>query len=318
MLKSGHLQTILGSFGRSRKILDSTQKIISLPDGDQLCCEISQSNEWKRSDPTIVMVHGLGGSYKSLYLQRLVPRLLNAGYRTVRVNLRGCGSGQGLARLSYHGGNSRDVLRVVRSLKSEFPHSNISLIGFSLGGNIILKLVGELGSAAQPLISHAIGVCPAIDLMNSAQLIKQKKNRVYQKYFMKSLCAQVKLHHHHFPDLPPIQIHQKMDLIEFDEKYTSVIWGFKGASDYYEQSSSKYHLSDIQIPCDILYARNDPVIDHRAISDASWSDTTTLWCANTGGHMGFLSWSGRDYGLRWMDYQIMNIIQYNASYTQTS
>jgi uncharacterized protein len=312
-LKSAHLQTIIGSFGRSTEIPYSHQQFINLQDGDNLCCEVSQPPNWRKSDPTFVMIHGLGGSYRSLYLQRLVPRLLNERYRTVRVNLRGCGSGKGLAKRSYHGGNSRDILKVLKTLKKEFPLSEITLIGFSLGGNIILKLLGELGSAAQCLVSHAMGICPAVDLMNSAQLITLKQNRLYQDYFMKNLCQEVQQRHQHFPDLPNISIHRKMNLIEFDEKYTAVLWGFKGALDYYQECSSQKYVGEIRVPCDILYAHNDPVIDHATIKNAPWPKSTTLWCANTGGHMGFLSWSGKDYGYRWMDYQIMNIINSSLS-----
>lgn len=308
ILRSGHLQTIVGSFGRETKIPYSFQKHIPLNDGDKLCCEVSQNPEWIESDPTVVMIHGLGGSYKSLYLQRLVPRFLNKGYRTVRVNLRGCGSGEGLAKMSYHGGNSRDVLKVLKELKKSSPQSKITLIGFSLGGNIILKLLGELGSIAEGFVHRAIGVCPAVDLMNSAKLITLGKNRIYQKYFMKNLCYQVHKRHEHFPDLPSIPISKNMNILEFDNHYTAVLWGFKDAVDYYQRSSSKKYVPEIKIPCDILFAENDPVIDCNTIINAPWPKNTNLWSASTGGHMGFLSWSGREYGFRWMDYQIMKII----------
>ncbi len=306
---SHHIQTVIGSCGLSTNLMPTSQIIIPLPDGDKLCCEISTPSQWKTCDPTVLMIHGLGGSHRSLYLQRLVPKLLEMNHRVIRVNLRGCGTGEHLARLTYHGGVSDDILHVLNKIKQMTPLSPITLLGFSLGGNIILKLIGELGSDAEQYISQALLVCPAVDLFDSAQRIDLPQNRFYQKYYLKMLQTQVQRRYHMFSDLPKINIKEAKRLMDFDEKYTSVIWNFSSALDYYDKCSSSKLVANIKVPCNILYAEDDPVVNPQTIESADWPKNVNLWRTTRGGHMGFVGYVGGGYGFRWMDYQVIKFIR---------
>jgi len=147
-LNDPHYQTIIGSVWSFFFEPNSEQRVVVLPDGDRICLEVTTPRDWKPTNLTVFLVHGLCGSHKSPNLGRMAKRLEPLGVRVVRFNMRGCGSGRGLAKQGYHSGSSEDVFESIKALKKECPESPIILIGFSLGGNIVLKMCGELASLA--------------------------------------------------------------------------------------------------------------------------------------------------------------------------
>lgn len=309
IISSGHFQTIIGSFGRRPAPPPHTDHaIISLPDGDKLHCEITTPPNWKDTDRTVVFVHGLTGSHRSKYLVRLTPKLLSIGYRSIRVNLRGAGSGASLARRTYHGGTSDDIFEVIKALKMTAPLSPLILVGFSLGGNIILKMLGELGSEAEKYVSHSLTICPVVDLHSSAQWITKPKNRFYEKYFLYHLKQQIRDREKLVPDTPKITVSKAKTFYEFDEGYTSILWDFKGALDYYEKCSSKNFIPEITVPCQVIFSQDDPMIDPKSIHSVSWPRHTEIWQTAKGGHLGFVGYVGDGYGFRWLDYQIIKFL----------
>lgn len=308
LLRSGHAQTILGAFGKRPETPQSTPFILPLGDGDQLYFEVTKPDNWKESDPTILMIHGLGGSSRSLYLQRLIPHLLANGFRTIGMNLRGSGPGEQLAKKMYHGGISNDLFAAIQEIKKLTPKTPLTILGYSLGGNLLLKLLGELGASAIGSIEKAIAVCPAINLYESAKRISEPRYMIYNEYYIRSLVNHVKKRNLLFPELPTYQVSTKMNLVDFDNHYTSVVWNFKNALDYYEKSSAKNYVCAIQVPCNVLFSRDDPVVTASTIHSANWSNHVTLWEASRGGHMGFISWTGKEFGYRWMDQKVMQMI----------
>jgi uncharacterized protein len=175
-----HLQTIVAAeLTWSREPL-STTHLVELSDGDKIALEVSTPRGWQPYAPTVVMLHGLCGCHRSPYMQRLARKLWRSGLRAVRMNLRGCGSGRGLARYPYHSGRSADALAVLESLLQTTPQSPVTLIGFSLGGNIVLKLAGELSAAVPDNLQRVIAVCPPADLVACSHLLEQPANRFYK------------------------------------------------------------------------------------------------------------------------------------------
>src|SRR5690606_21143125 len=162
-------------------------KLVRLPDGDFISLEITTPKGWKPSDLSVFLVHGLCGSSKSPYLVRLAKRLNEVGIRAIRYNMRGCGSGRGLAKGIYHCGRSEDVFECLKVIKREHPESPIALIGYSLGGNIVLKLVGELGGLASTLLEKVIAVSPPAELYSSILLLSSPENAFYEKYFYRQI-----------------------------------------------------------------------------------------------------------------------------------
>ena len=298
-LKSPHLQTIAACFSPPGKSPPSTQKIIFLDDGDALCCEISTPAFWKENEKTIILIHGLGGCHQATYMIRLSRKFYTAGLRVVRVNMRSCGSGKEYAKRPYHGGLSNDIKQVVLDLKNETPFSPITIIGFSLGGNIALKLAGELGAANSDLVHSTIAICPPIDLAETAEIMARPINHLYNRYYM-----------HHLDKLTKKWTlgHQFSNIFEFDKLVTAPIWGFSSPSEYYKKSSSGFLLDKIVHPCHILLCADDPFINYRTCLDFKRSQAVKIELSSYGGHMGFLGWADKEHGYYWLDHHLFKLI----------
>lgn len=302
-----HAQTILGTLTSFCKAPKSQREYVMLPDMDCLTMERCTPKNWRETDPTIIMVHGLCGSHNSNYLQRLTKKLYHKGVQTVRVNLRGCGSSRGLSRFFYHCGSSDDVLMCVKQIKKAFPHSPISLVGFSLGGNIVLKLTGELGEAAKELLAQVIAVNAPADLRTSVQLIGLPKNKMYQRYFIGLLREDVHYRHERF-GLPKVNLPKSMSIFEFDEYYIAPQMGYKSALDYYDACSSKRVIPQIAVPCQILFAGDDPIIHTSCLDHEPLPQNVKVIKTKQGGHLGFLSSPLSKSGARWMDHFVLSWI----------
>lgn len=300
LLTNGHLQTIVAARVYLPLEPPSITRLVCLPDGDRLALEVSTPRSWQSDAPTVAMVHGLCGCHRSPYMMRLAWKLWRCGVRAVRINLRGCGSGKGLARQPYHSGRSEDVLAVLVDLHQSTPQSPITLIGFSLGGNIALKLAGELAAAATYL-KQVIAVCPPADLAACSRLLSQPANRVYERHFMRLLRAAVLERQTRFPDLPRVELPQRLSLYAFDNLYTAPRCGFRDADDYYARCSAAPLVPRITIPCRILFAADDPFIDATVFDGQALPANVQVVRTARGGHLGFLGVPGRPGGYRWMD-----------------
>lgn len=301
LFPGSHQQTILGSFYLMPRKLDSITRFIELPDKDLIAIEVTQPKDWKEDDPTVLLVHGLCGSHDSPYMIRIAKKLSNKGYRAIRFNLRGCGSGKGKAKKIYHSGRSQDVLEVLKVLKKESPKSLITLAGFSLGGNIVLKLAGELNTVATNFIEKVIAVGAPVDLFSSVCLLQENENHFYQNYFLKLLVSDVMNRQRLFPDIEQVSIPKNITLIEFDEWYTAPQCGYKNAMDYYKKSSSRELVPEIDIPCHILFAEDDPLISSTALDHFTLKDHIEVNKTKKGGHLGYLGIPGGERGFHWMD-----------------
>lgn len=300
-LVSKHLQMIVSAFTPSGKAPASKQLLIDIGEGDQLSCEVSTPFHWKNEDKTIVLIHGLGGSHSSRYIIRAARKFYKIGYQVVRVNLRGCGSGIGLSKKPYCAGNSQDLLKVVQQLKKENPKSPLVLIGFSLGGNIVLKLGGELGECAKHYLEKIIAICPPLDLDKTCALIQQKKYILYHRYYLKSLLEQAK---------PWVK--QKIStLYEYDHKVTAPFWGFKGAKEYYQASSSIGFLNSIRCETDILFAKDDPFIKIDELENIQLPSNVHVWTTEHGSHLGFIGITDEPLDFQWLDQLLLKWVQPN-------
>jgi predicted alpha/beta-fold hydrolase len=251
---------------------------------------------WKPTDQTVIMLHGLGGSHEAKYMVRMAKKSFDKGYRAIRVNLRGCGSGQGLSKLPYHAGCSEDLLKVLKAYKTEAPESHVTLIGFSLGANVALKFAGELGEMASDLIKRCFAICAPLDLKQTVQAIGKRRHFFYEKYFLKSLARQTKG-----------WIEQKARTIhEFDQTITAPANGFKSADDYYQKCSCKYFLPKIRCQTEILLAEDDPFIDASIIKDVQIPTSVNIWKTKHGGHMGFIGRNAKSHDYYWMDQLLIN------------
>lgn len=302
-----HAQTILGSLTCFARAPFSRTEYVTLPDGDMMAIERCRPLNWRAKDPTIVLVHGLCGSHASNYLQRLSKKFHALGVQTVRVNLRGCGSGKGLARYFYHCGCSDDILACLKHIKKIDPETPISLVGFSLGGNIVLKLAGELAEAGKDILKQVIAVNAPCDLKRCVQRMRRPPNLMYERYFIGLLRADVHYRHERF-GLPKVNLPATMSIYEFDEYYIAPQMGYKSAMEYYEATSSKRVVPSIAIPCQILFAGDDPIIETNCLDDLILPDNINVVKTTHGGHLGFLSSPFNRCGARWMDHFLITWI----------
>jgi len=283
-----HQQTIFGSFFSFQRQPPSSRKLIELPDKDKISLEITTPKNWKPTNPTVIMLHGLCGSHKSPYLVRITKKLAKKGIRSVRFNLRGCGSGKGLAKGIYHCGRSEDVLIALKELKKESPESPIVLIGFSIGGSIVLKLAGELGDEAKKYLVKVIGINAPIDIKKSLELFAHTKNRIYERYFSKKLYAEVEYRHKKFPELGQHNLPKNFKLREFDELYTAPQSGYKDIEEYYLECSAVHKVQDITIDCNILVSQDDPIIYPNTLDDIELPPNIKYYKTKKGGHLGYI------------------------------
>ncbi len=308
-IENPHRQTIISSMFSILPKVDSQCRLIPLPDGDKLAVEITACSSWKPSDWTIVMVHGLCGSHESPYLVRMVKSLESDRVRCIRVNMRGSGSGRGLARHMYHGGRSDDIFEVIKWVKAETPDSPILVMGFSIGGNLVLKMAGELGTLADRFFSGVIAISPPADLYSSVILIDHPDNSIYEKYFLKMMRADVEYRHNKFKELPPVSLPRDLKFYEFDQLYTAPQYGFADARDYYEKCSAAPLISQISVPCRILLAEDDPIVSPWTLERYKLSSSVKVFKTKKGGHMGYLGNNGDGKGIYWLDSKLREWIK---------
>lgn len=292
-LYSKHLQMILSSYAHPGEAPSSERWMVSLGNGDQLSCEMSTPSNWNHK--IVPLFHGLGGSQDSNYMIRMTRKFYERGYKVVRVNFRGCGSGKGLSKKPYCAGCSDDILCVLQQLKVEYPQSEIYPIGFSLGGNALLKLAGELGEKANKLVKRFIAVCPPLDLEQTVQAIQKWSHTLYHQYYLKGILNQC---HHWTTD-------KFSSIYEFDDKITGPAWGFSGAKEYYQKCSSAGFLDKIKCETHIMLAEDDPFVSMECLKGIQLPDNVHVWTSTYGSHMGFLG--QREF--QWMDQQLVNWVE---------
>lgn len=302
LLRGPHLQTITAAkLSLWHREPPGEIQVVVLPDGDRLALVVSTPRSWRPEHPSVLLLHGLCGCHQSSYMMRLALKLWRRGIRAIRMNMRGCGAGTGLARQPYHSGRSPDVLAVLKTLRRQSPQSPVTLLGFSLGGNVILKFAGELGRQAEELCTQVIAVCPPADLAACSRLLGKPSNWLYERYFMRRLLAAVAERHRLFPDLAPVPLPERLSLYQFDNLYTAPQCGFADADDYYARSSAAPVVPHITLPCRILFAEDDPVIDATIFDGVALPPNVEVVRTSKGGHLGFLGRPGRLGGYRWMD-----------------
>jgi uncharacterized protein len=240
---------------------------------------------------TILIVHGLEGSSDSQYMLGIADKALAAGMNVIRYNQRNCGGTDALAPVLYHSGLSSDVAAVAREVIARDGVSRLALAGFSMGGNIVLKLAGEWGAQAPPQLRAVAVCCPAIDLATSADALHERSNRIYETYFLwalhRRMLHKARLFPRHF-DVN--RLRGIRSLREFDDKVTAYYCGFSGVDDYYDRASAAHVVERIAVPTLILYAANDPFIRITAETrrKISLNPNITFVETSDGGHCAFI------------------------------
>ncbi|MGE0525618.1 MAG: YheT family hydrolase [Bdellovibrionales bacterium] len=301
--RSGFLQTIYGNYWPMLKASkpDCFHHVM-LPDGDILVIAENRPKNWKPGSRIMLLVHGLTGSYESTYMQRMCRRLHKKGYLVLRLNLRFCGPGKGLAKKPYHAGVSEDTRFVLEWIRRVYPSSPVTQIGFSLGGNVTLKMAGEDGSRPSGNLDSVVAVSPPVDLEASSLRLAQPDNRLFERTFVKVLMNDVKLLQSYHPDeFGQLELPTQPSIRAFEELFATHRAGFRNAKEYYEKCSSIHYIPEIKVPALIVSSMDDPVVDCRDLQNAPHSDNVDIILTDRGGHIGFLGFGTTYDEVRWAD-----------------
>lgn len=296
LLGHPHIQTVLPPLLGVEKEPGSQSVPVVLPDGDQLITEITTPEGWKSSDLTVLCVPGFCGCHEDPAMVRLARRFSSKGIRVARFNGRGAGSGRGLAREVANLHFSQDVLAVVQKIKELNPESSITVIGYSLGGNVVLKMMGDLGSANNGLVSRVIAIAPPVDLttnMDRCSLLFNKNwwMSFYDRYFYQEVRK--KISSDSFP--------QKGTMPSFFQDYVAPRFGFSDAHAYFAEGSSIHTINKIEISCKILFAQDDPLVLHDLLDSHELPPHIEIYKTKKGGHLGYLGNPLKPEGFYWLD-----------------
>ncbi|MBV8893387.1 MAG: alpha/beta fold hydrolase [Acidobacteria bacterium] len=307
LLRGGHRQTLASFFLLRRLNLPPAEpRLIEVEPGVPVLCHCHWQ-ENRSSQLTVLVVHGLEGSSGSGYALGLAAKGLSAGMNVVRMNQRNCGGTGHLAPTLYHSGRSNDVAAVAHALIGGDGISQLALVGFSMGGNLVLKLAGEWGREAPPQLRAVAAVCPSVDLAASADALHERSNRVYEYYFLLKLRRRLREKARYFPDrFDPWRARGVKSLREFDDKITAPYCGFDGAADYYERAAASRLLHRIAVPTLMLHARNDPFIrlTNETRAKIAANPHISFYESDDGGHCSFLA-EANGYDGRWAERQII-------------
>ena len=261
--------------------------------------------------PTLLLLHGLEGSSLAHYICGISDKAWAAGWNVVRLNQRNCGNTEHLSRGLYHSGLTHDPLFVIRELIEVDRIRTIAVAGYSLGGNLTLKLAGELGNAAPPELAAVCAVSPTIDLASCVEALERRANIAYEFNFVRNLKARMRRKAAAFPDdyaLEPLR--RVWTVRQFDEAYTAPHHGFRGATDYYHRASALRVVERIRVPALILTAEDDPFVPTGAFRDPAVTGNPQIRVVVTphGGHCAFVEPQQPGYDGYWAEREIVRFV----------
>jgi predicted alpha/beta-fold hydrolase len=242
--------------------------------------------------PTVVIWHGMEGSTTSAYMLTMADKMFRRGFNAVRVNIRNCGGTEHLTPTLYHGGLTGDLRAVIDELITSDGFSQLYVAGFSLGGNMVLKLAGEYGDNPPREVKAVCAVSPSVNLEASTKRMAERRNWIYEQNFLKRLKRRINDKAKLFPELYDVSGLQRVRTVkQFDNTYTAPAFGFADADDYYARASSLPLIGRIRIPTLILHAKDDPFIPFEPLHDPSIAANpyVLVIAPERGGHVAFLS-----------------------------
>jgi predicted alpha/beta-fold hydrolase len=314
LLRSGHLQTLLVGVSYGYRPPHHAVAIeIPLEDGETLVVHEELGPPLAETAPLAILIHGLGGDHSSPYLQRIAHAVRQNGMRVWRVDLRGSGHGMRLACRPTHAGASDDLATVIADACRRFPLSTLHIAGFSLSGNILLKMLGECGAGAAhhqvdlARIGSATAIAPPVDLHHCANNMDRLSRRLYSYYYLKVLDAQVRERKAHWPQWNQIPAGPTIKTIrEFDARYTAPLCGFDNTDDYYTEASAKDWLREITTKTTLLVDRHDPIVTVQSFKQSLLNpQSTQLVLTSYGGHMGYFGIDESGRLIRWMEHFVI-------------
>lgn len=312
LFRNGHAQTLAAFAWPRRARLRAEEgayqaRLFDVEPGVQLLAHCRWQTG-RQSHPTLVLVHGLEGSSSSRYILGTAQKAFRVGFNVVRLNMRNCGGSEHLAPTLYHSGMSSDIERVLEELTASDGLASIFLTGFSMGGNIVLKLAGERSGDAPPSLRGVCAVSPSLDLRACALAIEHRSNRIYQASFVRSLHRRIRQKQKLFPELYDTSpLRHVRTVRDFDEYYTAVHGNFRDADDYYARASALQFIPAVRVPTLIIHAQDDPFVPFASFRDPAIENNpdVLLLTPTQGGHVGFIADDGRGEDRFWAENRVV-------------
>ena len=309
-LRGPHRQTLASQFLIRRIHLPAAEKrLFQVEPEVQVLCRCHWQEE-RRQALTLLIVHGLEGSSESQYVLGSTAKALAAGMNVVRMNMRNCGGTEALGPTLYHSGLSADVGFIARALLAEENLPRLALLGFSMGGNLVLKLAGEWGREAPPQLRAVCAISPAVDLAPSAAALHRPGNWVYEQYFLWNLRRRLRRKARLYPNRYELQrLRRVWTLRQFDDRITAYYCGFAGAEDYYARASASRSVERIAVPALLIHSSDDPFIHILPETKARLQANSQVRYIETdrGGHCAFLA-DPDGYDGRWAERTVVEFL----------
>jgi uncharacterized protein len=285
---NGHLQTILRALYRKSDTRNYTRERIETPDDDFLDLDWIRN----RNEDLVIICHGLEGSSGASYVTGMADYLSKNGFDILAINFRSCSGEMNRQLRFYHSGETGDLDQAVQYAASTNAYKSISLVGFSIGGNIVLKYLGENGEKLHPAIKRAVAISVPVHLESAAYKMEQFINRIYLNNFLKSLKLKIVMKSIQMNNIISLEHIEKIrSFHEFDNKYTAPLHGFGSATEYYTASSSLKYLKGISVPALLINALNDPFLSPSCFPADIARESSNLYLEmpQSGGHVGFIN-----------------------------
>ena len=308
LFRNPHLATIAGNFWKrpeSEARWPAEAVVYETEPGVKVLVHTQKPSGAARGE--IVLVHGLEGSSDAGYARSMAYAALERGWAVHRFNMRGCGGTEELSITSYHAGQTSDLLAVLRE-RRRLTGAPLWVVGFSLGGNVTLKLAGELGEDARGLLAGVCGISTPIDLHACVRALAERRNVIYQRRFLGRLKDRVRRRHLQDPQMYTLEHLPKIRTIEdFDDHYTARLFGFGTAANYFATQSSNQFLERIRVPALLVQAKDDPLIPYAVYDHPAFAGNPRLKLLGVehGGHLGFLARRNPRF---WVDAVVMDWI----------
>ena len=315
LLRNAHLQTVAAvylaykpaPYAARQHFVDVDERPFD-EGGDQIVLHEDQPAAGASpTAPAVLLIHGLSGSYESTYMRRMAERLTARGWTSFRMDMRGCGAGELVARRPAHCGRSDDVAAAVRRIAELHPQAPLYVVGYSMGGALALNMLAAAGATRIGNLERTLAICPPLDLFAVQRQLETRLGRRYDRFFVRALWEQVVNRWRRFPEVRPSDLPPAPRKLEhINEWVIAPTGGFASAADYYKQTQPGPKLSSIKQPTMILAAADDPIVPTGPLHDFALGDHVEALVLPGGGHLGFLAARNGDPDIRWLAWRIID------------
>jgi uncharacterized protein len=293
LLWNGHAMTIASAFVPRRFGLPPAgDRLFQVDPESRILARCHWQPGQSTAAPVLVIVHGLEGSSESNYVLGIADKSFRAGFHVLRMNQRNCGDTESLTPTLYNSGLSGDYRAVFEELANRDGFGQIFFAGYSMGGNLVMKMAGEFGGNAPEALRGVCAVCPALDLAACADALDRRENYLYQRRFVKGLLSRYARKRKIFPDRYKAHGFGTIRTVrEFDDAITAPQFGYRDAQEYYEHAGAKHVAAAVRVPLLLITAEDDPFVPYASFVAAKIADNPAIQFVGTahGGHCGYIS-----------------------------